>query len=248
MRSLVATVRDDNCFSSPVAGKSKSAIAIISAVAGAGKSAVAAGLVEALSRRQKVVRAVAVLARHGGEGLYGNIAGRGIPRRSLEEIEDSLTHGGVGPEVVVIDIPSGDASQHERLTRLVNQLIIVSTADAAGIVETYTLLKWLHGAECDADIALLVNRAPNVAAGRQAAQRIIRAAQTFLRMKIIDVGVVTEAADIGRTAIDCRPNPGVLSRPTTDDAMRAVCGRIARNLCGLPRFRKFWNQLAAVFL
>jgi len=105
------------------------------------------------------------------------------------------------PESVVIDAGSRPDLLARQLWQAADRVLLVTTVEAAAIMDAYTSIKLLTDLARPASIALVVNRAPKESMADGAQQRLARACRRFLGLPLRSIGHLPEDAAVPQCAV-----------------------------------------------
>ena len=115
------------------------------------------------------------------------------------------------PEAAVIDAGNRPDPLARQLWQAADRVLLVTTVEAAAIMDTYASIKLLSGPPRQASIALLVNPPPDESAADEAQPRLAHACRRFLGLPLQSVGCVPGDGTVPQLA--ARGEPWVLAMP-----------------------------------
>jgi flagellar biosynthesis protein FlhG len=97
---------------------------------------------------------------------------------------------GAYSEVVILDVGCQLNRVTRRFWQAADMLLLVSTTDEVAVMDSYAAVKVMLGAVQGAQVHAVANRAESAAAAADAVQRLSRACQRFLGLRVTDAGYV----------------------------------------------------------
>ncbi len=131
---------------------------------------------------------------------------------------------------ILIDVGHAQDSTASRMWPAADLMLLVTTADAASVMDTYAAIKALHIRKPSAALATLVNAVPRPTDGNGVHDRLARACRRFLGFEPVSIGCVESDPQTQRAA--AVGDPFVLMMPTGTLARQV--SRAAKNLFSLP--------------
>lgn len=132
-------------------------------------------------------------------------------------IEELLDLGSLA-EWVVIDAGNGAGRVAHRFWHAADRVLLVTTPDAASVLNAYTLVKLLAGGDATVPVETLVNMAPSAAVAEETHARLGRACFRFLGLRPQEAGTVPWSASIAEAGR--RSEAFVLTAPRSPAARR----------------------------
>jgi flagellar biosynthesis protein FlhG len=141
-------------------------------------------------------------------------------------------------DVIIVDTGAGVSNQVLAFVKAATQTIVVTTPEPTSITDAYALLK--ASAETGSQnslklnpLQIVVNRAETRAEGQEVFDKLSRAAERFLGVKVENLGFVPY--DLNLIKAVKMQTPAALAFPSSgfSQALKAVSARICRNIdCG----------------
>jgi len=143
-------------------------------------------------------------------------------------LESELNQLGPYADALVIDVGSSRSALAQRLWAASHLVTLVTTPEAAAIMDSYAAIKVLLGAEATTPVQTIVNLAAGHAVAVDVHGRIAQACQRFLGMQIAAAGylpcdhMIAEAASSGSPFLLRSPRCG--ARPHVERVAEALWG------------------------
>lgn len=135
---------------------------------------------------------------------------------------------------VLIDAGHARDPTAVRMCHAADLTLLVTTADAPSVMDTYAAIKILCTGKPSAALATLVNAVRRPADGNEVHDRLVRACRRFLAFAPISIGCVELDPQVQRAA--AVGDPLVLMMPTGNVARQI--SRAAKNLFSLPAMQR----------
>lgn len=147
--------------------------------------------------------------------------------RSMGRLLSQIEALGRHTDVVVIDVGSAPTELTSRIWQSADRILLVTTSEAAAVMDTYALIKSLASTERPrASLALVINRAATAALAGDVQERISRSCRRFLALDVAAAGRIpfSEPSERGSARL------WVLHHPTSSAA--AILEQMAGRLLG----------------
>lgn len=162
------------------------------------------------------------------EADHPSLGGNAAHQRLIEQLKSLGRH----VDFVLIDAGSGSADLAARLSSAADQVVMITTADPASIMDAYARIKVLaENAEPLPAPSLIVNRAADEESARDVQQRLGQSCRRFLSVSLGELGYVPLDADLARAA--GAAVPACIQSPTSPSAKSI--DRIATTLVATAR-------------
>ena len=133
-------------------------------------------------------------------------------------------------DVVILDTGAGVSRNVLSFIIAAGEVIVVTTPEPTAITDAYGIIKSISAESSGVSMKLVVNRVPNIAAGRKVAERVINIAGQFLNVKVENLGLIYEDDVVVKSVV--KQKPFVLAYPKSRAAYSV--DHIVKNLLGIP--------------
>lgn len=123
-------------------------------------------------------------------GRSGSGALAALDGASLDAVLDLLRGAASRWEEVVVDLGAGLEQPQRRMAAAADTLLVVATEEPTSLTDAYAVLKLHLQDKPRGDVRIVVNQAPDAAAGKGTYETLRRACQTFLKREVPLAGIV----------------------------------------------------------
>lgn len=123
-------------------------------------------------------------------GRSGSGALAALDGASLEAVLELLRGAASRWEEVVVDLGAGLEAPQRRMAAAADTLLVVATDEPTSLTDAYAVLKLHLQDKPRGDVRIVVNQAPDAAAGRTTYETLRRACLTFLKREVPLAGIV----------------------------------------------------------
>lgn len=115
-----------------------------------------------------------------------------FPAAAGQRLLGQLRNLGTPPELVVLDVGNGSSQILRPLCRAADVVLMVTTAEAPSVIDTYASIKAMVTSETTGQIHALVNRAADAEVARGVQARLAMACRRFLGIRLQSAGHVSD--------------------------------------------------------
>ncbi len=144
-------------------------------------------------------------------------------------------------DVILVDSGAGISQTVVTFAAAAGEAIVVATPEPTSITDAYGLIKGLQ--RLRVRVNLLVNRAINLAEGRQTAQRLQGACRRFLQLELPLLGIIPEDSHVGEAVRRQQPLCELYPRCQAARALEEAAARINGQEPPAKGNRSFWQRL-----
>lgn len=161
-----------------------------------------------LFRKEKTIHE---LIEEGPGGLHFIAGGSGLADM-LELSQDQLRYAAEQIErlqgsydVILFDTGAGLSREAVKFMEASQETIVVTTPEPTSITDAYALIKMVRSLNIETSFKLVVNRAINGKEGKHTTDKMVMAAERFLNIKLVSIGILPEDGSVAKAVRKQQP-------------------------------------------